>query len=92
MRYFPVFFNLDAKKVLVVGAGQVALRKVCLLERTAAAITVVAPQVAPELMQRATAGRLQVAMREFAPSDLAGARLVIVATPRRAVNRWVAKL
>ena len=70
MRYFPVFFNLDAKKVLVVGAGQVALRKVCLLERTAAAITVVAPQVAPELMQRATAGRLQVAMREFAPSDL----------------------
>ena len=92
MRYFPVFFNLDAKKVLVVGAGQVALRKVCLLERTAAAITVVAPQVAPELMQRATAGRLQVAMREFAPSDLDGARLVIVATPRRAVNRWVAKL
>ena len=92
MIYFPAFFNLDGQKVLIVGGGEVALRKAALLERTGAVITVVAPQIAPELMQRAAAGALQLAIREFSPGDLDGMRLVIVATSRRAVNRWIATL
>ena len=92
MNYFPVFFDLAGQRVLVVGGGEVALRKVSLLERTGASISVVAPQMAPELMERAAAGKLSVTVREFAPEDLDGARLVIVATSRRAVNRWIAKL
>ena len=92
MNYFPVFFDLTAQKVLIVGGGEVALRKISLLERTGALITVVAPQVAPELMQRATPGQLKIIVREFVPEDLDGVRLVIVATSRRAVNRWIAKL
>jgi uroporphyrin-III C-methyltransferase/precorrin-2 dehydrogenase/sirohydrochlorin ferrochelatase len=70
----------------------VALRKVVLLERSGAAITVVAPQVHPELAERAAAGQIKLAVREFVPEDLHGARLVIVATSRRAVNRWIASL
>jgi uroporphyrin-III C-methyltransferase/precorrin-2 dehydrogenase/sirohydrochlorin ferrochelatase len=70
----------------------VALRKISLLERTGALITVVAPEVAPELMALAAAGKLKLAIREFEPLDLDGARLVIVATSRRAVNRWIATL
>jgi uroporphyrin-III C-methyltransferase/precorrin-2 dehydrogenase/sirohydrochlorin ferrochelatase len=92
VNYLPVFFDLTAQKVLVVGAGEVALRKVSLLLRTGAAITVVAPQIAPELMEHAASGKLTLAIREFAPDDLDGARLVIVATSRRAANRWIAKL
>ncbi|MDP9082403.1 MAG: SAM-dependent methyltransferase, partial [Pseudomonadota bacterium] len=92
MNYFPVFFDLTAQKVLVVGGGEVALRKITLLERTGASITVVAPQIVPELLQRAAAGKLTLATREFAANDLDGARLVIVATSRRAVNRWIANL
>ncbi len=92
MMYFPVFFDLDGQQVLVVGGGEVALRKITLLERTGASITLVAPEVHPELMARAAAGNLQLTVREFEPDDLNGARLVIVATSRRAVNRWVAKL
>ena len=92
MKYFPVFFKLDSRKVLVVGAGQVALRKVGLLERTGAAIAVVAPEITPELAARAADGRLTLQRREFEPGDLDGAGLVIVATPRRAVNRFIAKL
>jgi uroporphyrin-III C-methyltransferase/precorrin-2 dehydrogenase/sirohydrochlorin ferrochelatase len=92
VEYFPVFFDLKAQKVLIVGGGEVALRKVALLERTGAAITLVAPVVAPELAQRAAAGRLTLRVREFVPDDLDGSRLVIVATSRRAVNRWVAAL
>ncbi|MDP9083290.1 MAG: siroheme synthase CysG, partial [Pseudomonadota bacterium] len=63
-----------------------------LLERTGASITVVAPQIVPALLQRAAAGTLKLAIREFAADDLDGARLVIVATSRRAVNRWIANL
>ena len=42
--------------------------------------------------RRAAAGALELRLREFASEDLQGARLVIVATSRRAVNRWVASL
>ena len=92
MNYFPVFFDLTQQAVLVVGGGEVALRKVLLLERSGAAITLVAPQVHPELEQRAAAGKIKLVVREFVPDDLDGARLVIVATSRRAVNRWIAAL
>lgn len=92
MKYFPLFFDLGGQKVLVVGGGEVALRKVALLERTGASIEVVAPQIAPELLERAAAGTLTVAQREFLPEDLNGARLVIVATSQRALNRWIASL
>ncbi len=92
MDYFPLFFNLQGQRVLVVGAGSVALRKVQLLERAHAAIAVVAPEVAPELSQLAAAGAIEVRLREFTAEDLEGARLVVVATSRRAVNRWIASL
>ena len=92
MTYFPVFFDLAKQQVLVVGAGEVALRKVALLERSGAAITVVAPQIHPELEARAAAGAIDLHVREFVPQDLDGMRLVIVATSRRAINRWIAKL
>ncbi len=92
MQYFPAFFDLTSQKVLVVGGGEVALRKVTLLERSGALITVVAPHSVPEIRERALGERLTLIEREFIPEDLDGARLVIVATSHRALNRWIAKL
>ena len=92
MQYFPAFFDLTGQKVLIVGGGEVALRKLVLLTRSGANVTVVAPQVLPEFGAQAAGGTISVAVREFIPSDLDGARLVIVATSRRAVNRWIAAL
>jgi uroporphyrin-III C-methyltransferase/precorrin-2 dehydrogenase/sirohydrochlorin ferrochelatase len=92
VNYFPVFFDLQGQKVLVVGGGEVALRKVSLLQPTGARITLVAPGIHPELTERAAAGTLAIESREFIPGDLDDMRLVIVATSRRAVNRWIAKL
>ena len=92
MRYFPLFFDLHKQKVLVVGGGEVALRKVDLLERAGALVTLVAPRVASEIERRAAAGRIVIALREFAPDDLNGVRLAVAATSRRALNRWIASL
>ena len=92
MNYFPAFFDLTAQKVLIVGGGEVALRKLNLLTRSGAKVTLVAPEILPEIGERAAAGELTAVLREFIPGDLDGARLVIVATSRRAVNRWIASL
>jgi uroporphyrin-III C-methyltransferase / precorrin-2 dehydrogenase / sirohydrochlorin ferrochelatase len=92
LNYFPVFFDLKGQKVLVVGGGEVALRKVALLQPSGALITLVAPRVAPEIKVRAAPGTLSIENREFIPGDLEGMCLVIVATSRRAVNRWIANL
>ena len=92
MNYFPAFFDLTAQKVLIVGGGEVALRKLNLLTRSGAKVTLVAPDILPEIGERATAGELTAVLREFVPGDLDGTRLVIVATSRRAVNRWIASL
>src|ERR1700721_1893958 len=92
MTYFPAFFDLTAQKVLVVGGGEGASRKLALLSRSGAKSTLVAPEIRPEVAAQAAAGKISVVAREFVPSDLDGARLVIVATSRRAVNRWIAAL
>jgi uroporphyrin-III C-methyltransferase / precorrin-2 dehydrogenase / sirohydrochlorin ferrochelatase len=92
MTYFPAFFDLAAQPVLVVGGGEVALRKVTLLERCGARIRLVAPAIEPDLEARAAAGALTWIEREFEPADLGDARLVIVATSSRAVNHWAAGL
>ena len=92
MQYFPAFFNLDGQKVLVVGGGEVARRKLALLQRTDARITLVAPRIAPELEAGGARGEFQLLTREFEPTDLDGMRMVIVATSRRAINRWIATL
>ena len=92
LNYFPLFIDLRAQRVLVVGGGEVARRKVHLLERAGARVTLVAPEVVPELARGSADGALTLVQREFAPEDLSGARLVIVATPRRALNRWIASL
>jgi uroporphyrin-III C-methyltransferase/precorrin-2 dehydrogenase/sirohydrochlorin ferrochelatase len=92
MNYFPAFFDLTAQKVLIVGGGEVALRKLDLLTRSGAKVTLVAPELLPEIGERAAAGKVSAVLREFVPGDLDDARLVIVATSRRAVNRWIAAL
>jgi uroporphyrin-III C-methyltransferase/precorrin-2 dehydrogenase/sirohydrochlorin ferrochelatase len=92
LSYFPTFFNLQAQPVLVVGGGEIALRKIGLLRRTGATIHVVAPDVAPALVALADSGSVTLHRREFVPEDLCAMRLVIVATAQRATNRAIATL
>jgi uroporphyrin-III C-methyltransferase / precorrin-2 dehydrogenase / sirohydrochlorin ferrochelatase len=91
MDYFPIFMRLVDQPVLVVGGGEVAARKVELLRRTGARVTIVSPVVAPPVTELLTARIVHVAA-EFAPGHLDGQRLVIAATNRRALNAWVERL
>lgn len=91
MDYFPIFLRLAGEPVLVVGGGEVAARKVELLCRAGAQVTVVAPAVCAALASRAQAGAVVHLAGEFRPDYLDGMRLAIAATDRHAINAWVAR-
>ncbi|WP_279462595.1 siroheme synthase CysG [Aeromonas dhakensis] len=89
MDYLPIFCRLDNKPVLLVGGGEVAERKARLLLDAGAQLTVVAPELDPELAELAANGSIEWLAGEFAPAQLASKWLVVAATDRREVNALV---
>jgi siroheme synthase-like protein len=77
--------DLTGRTVLVVGAGRVALEKIEGLLAAGAAVTVVAPQVLPELEDL----ELTIIRRGYRTADLDGKFLVVAATATTSVNRRV---
>jgi uroporphyrin-III C-methyltransferase / precorrin-2 dehydrogenase / sirohydrochlorin ferrochelatase len=89
MRYFPLFADLRDRLCLVVGGGEVALRKVRLLLDAGARVRVVAPELHPVLRSWREAGRIEHLPERFTSLHLKGAQLAIAATGDPKVNRWV---
>ncbi len=92
MDYLPIFLNVEDRKCLVVGGGKVAARKVKLLKRAGAYITIVSPQLCDELQTQLQQGGMTHVTREFQDEDLDDCVLVIAATDAKAVNRRVSAL
>jgi uroporphyrin-III C-methyltransferase / precorrin-2 dehydrogenase / sirohydrochlorin ferrochelatase len=76
---YPLGLLLDGRRVVVVGGGAVATRRVPALLDAGADVLLVAPELTPALQARVDAGRLRWAPRRFVPEDLDGAWLVQVA-------------
>lgn len=91
MQWFPIFLRLEQRSVLVVGGGVVAERKLRLLQRTKAAIDVVAASLTPEVQVWADGGELTHLATSFDPAQLVGRSIVVVATDDDALNRLVAE-
>ena len=91
MRYYPVFLDIAGKPAVVVGGGQVALRKVEGLLDAGAQVTVVSPALHPGLEALIAAGRASHIAREYSPGDLEGCLLAFVGTDDRSVNAAVAR-
>lgn len=89
MDYLPLFHKLHGAQVLVVGGGEIALRKARLLADAGAALRVVAPEVDGQLAAMAREGGGEVQVRGYQASDLDGCRLVIAATDDPALNAQV---
>lgn len=84
---YPVNLNLHGRACLVVGAGRIALRKVEQLLTVGAAVTVVAPEIHPDVA--ALEGSIAIERRAYERRDVIGFRLVITATGDRAVDQAV---
>lgn len=87
---YPVFLDLKNKPCLVVGGGQVALRKVERLINAEAEVTVVSPQTVSKLQELAEAKKIKLCQRPFQFSDLNNVFLCIVATTDTNLNKRIA--
>lgn len=91
MDHLPIFLQLHGRPVVVVGGGHVAARKVELLLRCGAQVSVVAPSLCEDLRNRVEAGELAHTGASFDPSHLNTAELVVAATSVREVNAAVSR-
>jgi len=92
MDLLPIFIDIKNKPCLVVGGGDIAVRKVASLLRAGSAVRVVAPDLTEALQQQVDAGAFIHFARSFEDGDLDGMRLIVAATADREVNRRVALL
>ena len=89
MDYLPIFADLKQRPVLVVGGGDVAARKVDLLQRAGAEIRIVAQSLSPELELQRQRGQLLWLGKTFDPPQLDDVFLAIAATDDNALNAAV---
>lgn len=81
---------MSGRTVLIVGGGQVALRKLGVLLPTGARIRLVAPEILPDIAALQRQGRITVRIGAYGESDLEGVFLAIAATNDRPTNEQVA--
>ena len=89
MRYFPFFFDLRGRRLLIVGGGEVALRKAELLSAAGAQLTAVAPTILPELATLIAKNGGTLQHRAYTAADIDGCIAVISATDDDSLNRRV---
>jgi len=92
MEYLPIFIQIKHRPCLVVGGGSIAARKVALLRKAQADVTVVSPELCDELQILKQEGQIKHQAREFKDSDLDECVAVIAATDQRPVNEHVSEL
>lgn len=91
MDFLPLFHNLRGRLVLLVGGGDVALRKARLLGEAGARLRVVAPVIEPELLSLLEQGGGEALHQGYSPEQLEGAQLVIAATDDGELNARVSR-
>jgi len=89
--YYPVSLNIKGRKCVVVGGGEVALRKVRALLEHGARVTVISPNLSAELVQLARHGEIEALNREYRAGDLKDSFIVIAATDDSDTNRRIVR-
>ncbi|MGY5047724.1 uroporphyrinogen-III C-methyltransferase [Streptomyces sp. 900105755] len=83
---YPVGLRLSGRRVVVLGGGQVAQRRLPALIAAGADITLVSPEVTPSVEAMADAGELTWERRPYQDGDLGEAWYALIATSDRAAN------
>ena len=89
MAYFSMFVQLKNKKCLVIGGGRIALRKIEVLKDFEADVTVIAPEMIPQIRQ---IDKIRRMFRTFMEEDFKEAELVVAATNDPKVNSEISKI
>ncbi|MDT4291592.1 siroheme synthase CysG [Methylomonas sp. MO1] len=92
MDYFPLFLKVKGQTCLVVGAGEIAARKIELLVRAGANIVVVALDIGNAVAAMQQSNQIVIRQKVFTHEDIDGMGLVVSATNCRSTNIEVSKL
>ena len=90
MGYLPISVNLDGRRCVVAGGGEVAERKVLALLGSGARVCVISPKLTPELQRLACANAFEHLDREWQSGDLGGCLLAFAATDDPELHRAMA--
>ncbi|PBP88702.1 uroporphyrinogen-III C-methyltransferase [Pseudomonas syringae] len=91
MEFLPLFHNLRGSRVLVVGGGEIALRKSRLIADAGAVLRVVAPEVEAQLSELVVQSGGEMILRGYSECDLDGCVLIIAATDDEPLNAQVSR-
>lgn len=86
MAKYPIYLEIGGKRVVVIGAGSVASRKVEVLCRAGAKVLVVAREIQPEFAERCGRLDLEIIQSDYSKECLDGAIIVIAATNDNTLN------
>jgi len=90
--FLPIFMNVSNQGCLVVGGGKVASRKVFMLMRAGASVSVVSPELCQDLTIRKNESEIEHISREFQDTDIENKKIIIAATNNSEVNKHVSEL
>ena len=93
-KYFPMFIDISKWRILMVGGGKVAARRVESLTHFATDITVIAPEIEETLAQLTSEGKIRVLQRMFDETDLMEQEwnMVLAATDQPKLNEKIVLL
>ncbi len=89
MQALPIFFNIKNRHCVVIGGGEVAMRKVAMLLKADADVTVVSPEICHELQDLVAARKIKYEKAYFVENQLQGVCLVVAATDDAMTNEAV---
>lgn len=87
--YFPIYFRVGGKNAIVVGAGDVAGRKIRSLLACGASVTVVAKRFSEEVKGMARSGAIRAVRTPYRDDQLKGMEIAFAATSEAGVNHAV---
>jgi siroheme synthase-like protein len=88
--YYPILLDIKGKRCVVVGGGQVALRKVKMLLDGRANVFVISPSPHPEIIKLSKRKTIHLIQRDYKAGDLKNAAITLACTDVKEVNRKVA--
>ena len=91
MDSLPIFMKIKGARCVVIGGGEVALRKVTMLLKADAAVEIVSPTLCEALADLVQSGVIHHLQTTFDQSHLNGATLVIAATDDEVINAQISE-
>jgi precorrin-2 dehydrogenase/sirohydrochlorin ferrochelatase len=91
MRYYPICLDVKDKRCIVIGGGDVALRKISSLIECDAKVVVISPEINEAIEQYVQEKKIKWLKRKYRSSDLRNTWLVIVATNDKELNIQIAQ-